>query len=179
MLPIAHAALPSSGPRSWGAPREGHVHNGVDLHAPRGTDVVAPAAGIVRHAYRQWHQGFTGYGRVVVLEHPGGTHTLFAHLDTVLVEPGELVEAGQQLGTVGTSLFTAEDHTAESGAPHLHFEASARPYPMPSSTGRLDPVQWLLGTIDGARRADAMGGGVALAFALGVTAWLLSRGRRG
>lgn len=147
MLPIKGATLPTDGVRSFGFKRsETHHHQGVDLPAHEGTDVLAVADGIVRHATDAWQQGFSGYGRVVVLEHPTlGAWTLYAHLAEALVAPGEVVKAGERIGLVGRTAFTHEDHTAmfqQSGA-HLHFEVSPRPYPQASEAPRLNPVAWL------------------------------------
>jgi hypothetical protein len=147
MRPIDNATLPTEGLRSFGFQRSAtHTHQGIDLPAREGVPVLAVAPGVVRHATHEWQQGFSGYGRVVVVEHPElGAWTLYAHLSEVLVAPGEVVSAGEMLGRVGRTAFTHEDHTAEfqtSGA-HLHFEVSPRPYPQDSEAPRLNPVAWL------------------------------------
>jgi murein DD-endopeptidase MepM/ murein hydrolase activator NlpD len=146
ILPIANAVLPTTGVRSFRDQRSAtHVHQGIDLPAREGTPVRAPDDGIVRFATHAWRQGFTGYGRVVVLQHEPRVWTLYAHLHDVLVQPGQFVGAGEQIGTVGRTQFSAPDHTsmfAESGA-HLHFEVSPKPYPQDSEAERLDPVAWL------------------------------------
>ena len=185
MLPLVGltvAALPRDGVRSYLFQRRpDHRHRGIDLPAPRGTPVLASAPGLVVHAVRQWQQGFTGYGRCVVLRHEGGAYTLYAHLETVDVHRGQHVEAGERVGSVGGSSFSrAGDYVDEDLGPHLHFEASARPYPMRSEDDRIDPVEWLLGTEQGEKVMVAAGGGAALvAFALGVAAFVLlaKRGR--
>lgn len=185
MLPIANARLPTAGKGAYLYQRSAtHRHRGIDLQAPKGTPVVAPAPGIVEHANRVWRQGFTGYGRNVVLLHADGTRTLHGHLDRVDVEHGELVEEGAQLGTVGTSAFTkAGGYVDERLGPHLHFEVSPRAYPQQSEAPRLDPVAWLRGvdfgtSLDVARpfhRPNPLLG----AFALGAFAIVLAkRGRR-
>lgn len=143
-LPVDGAKLPSSGILSYGFQRTPtHVHNGIDLPAPRGTLVRAAAPGTVIYANSEWRQGFTGYGRNVVIAHRDAW-TLYAHLETVDVVPGQLVIEGQRIGTVGNSRFTAPGNFADnSGGTHLHFEASARQYPLPSDAKRLDPIAWL------------------------------------
>lgn len=188
VLPFPTAKLPARGSkRSFmfdrGIKSTGvhHFHRGLDFPAPRGTPVHATAPGRVTHALRQWRQGFTGYGRCVVIEHPGGTWTLSAHLQTVAVEAGDQVEAGQVIGTVGGSQFTkAGRYVDENLGPHLHFEVATRPYPMPSEAERVDPERWLQGTLEGERvavAAEHSDSGAVVAFTLGVAAYLALRGR--
>ena len=55
-----------------------------------------------------------GYGICVVLYHHDGTSSLYAHMSSRIVEPGQEVQAGQVLGYVGS--------TGWSTGPHLHFE---------------------------------------------------------
>jgi hypothetical protein len=145
--PIQGAVLPLEGVRSFGFQRSAtHQHQGIDLPAPEGTPVYAVADGIVRYATSAWRQGFSGYGRVVVVEHaPLGVWTLYAHLSEALVAPGERVTAGEVLGLVGRTAYTHEDHEAlfsESGS-HLHFEVSPHAYPQDSEAPRINPVAWL------------------------------------
>jgi murein DD-endopeptidase MepM/ murein hydrolase activator NlpD len=145
MLPIASAALPTQGILSYGYQRSPtHAHNGVDMPAPEGTPVYAAADGAAVIASKEWRQGFSGYGRVVVLHHPQhGVWTLYAHLAEPAVAQGQLVKAGEVIGYVGRTQYAPDDHSSMTGAPHLHFEVSDRPYPMPSTQPRIDPVAWL------------------------------------
>lgn len=84
-------------------------HRGFDLAAPTGTEVAAAARGTVIHA------GPAGtYGNLVTLRHDNGFETRYAHLSTVGVQVGDVVEAGQDVGKVGS--------TGHSTGPHLHFE---------------------------------------------------------
>jgi len=84
-------------------------HNGLDIAAREGTPVVAALDGTVKRA------GPAGtYGNLVVIEHPDGSETRYAHLSTISVKPGQHLVAGQPLGAVGT--------TGRSTGPHLHFE---------------------------------------------------------
>lgn len=149
-IPIAAARLPKHGILSFGFQRaptsahpDGHTHNGVDLPAPIGTPVRAAHSGTVTHATNRWHQGFTGYGNVIVIDHGDGTHALYAHLNQAYVSPGQRVDEGAVIGEVGNTQYNAPDHVSLlSTGPHLHFELSPRPYPQPSAAARLDPVAW-------------------------------------
>jgi murein DD-endopeptidase MepM/ murein hydrolase activator NlpD len=84
-------------------------HRGLDISARRGTPVLAPADGVVVFAGRNG-----GLGKVLRLSHGFGYTTVFGHLDKTLVEPGEEVHRGQQIGVLG--------NTGRSTGPHLHYE---------------------------------------------------------
>ncbi|HJB20735.1 MAG TPA: peptidoglycan DD-metalloendopeptidase family protein [Candidatus Fournierella merdavium] len=73
-------------------------HKGADLMAPKGSEVLAMAAGTVTMA--QFHYS---YGNVVEIDHGNGLSTLYAHLDSIDVAEGDVVEQGRQIGTVGTT----------------------------------------------------------------------------
>lgn len=88
-------------------------HKGVDLVAPKGTWIHAPAAGVVIHATTTYEQG-DSYGTVVVIKHDQTYTSLFSHLDALAVRPGQQITKGTRLGTVGT--------TGQTTAAHLHFE---------------------------------------------------------
>ena len=84
-------------------------HEGLDIAAPTGAPACAAAAGTVTQA------GPAGtYGNLVVMRHADGSETRYAHLATVAVRPGDRLDAGQPLGTVGA--------TGRVTGPHLHFE---------------------------------------------------------
>ncbi len=89
-----------------------HGYNGVDLAAPAGTAVRAAAAGQVIVARGSGWNG--GYGLYVVVKHPNGTQTLYAHLSSLSIAAGDSVVAGQTIGGVG--------NTGRSTGNHLHFE---------------------------------------------------------
>ena len=102
---------------------------GLDLAAPAGSAVIAPAGGTVVFAGRA--QGAPSsrlrrFGNLVVLSHGPGGLTLFGHLARVEVKRGERVHAGQRLGTVGA--------TGWATAPALHYEYWR------SQAGRLVPT---------------------------------------
>jgi murein DD-endopeptidase MepM/ murein hydrolase activator NlpD len=99
-------------------------HEGVDLCAPRGTPIIAPADGVVRFAATR-----AGYGLMVAIEHGSGITTWFAHMGSIKVSNGQSVKRGQTIGTVGTS--------GRVTAPHVHYEVRA-------GGKALDPVQYML-----------------------------------
>lgn len=73
-------------------------HNGLDFIAPTGTPVQTVAPGSV--AYADW---LRGYGQLVIVDHGGGYHSLYAHLQAVTVTSGDAVELGDVVGSVGDS----------------------------------------------------------------------------
>lgn len=85
-------------------------HYGVDFVAPKGTSVYASHNAKVIFAGR----GFRGYGNLVVLEHPDGITSFYAHLNSILVSQGQLVDIGHRIGSVG--------NTGNARGVHLHFE---------------------------------------------------------
>lgn len=89
-----------------------HGNNGIDIAAPSGTSALAAAGGSVILARDGGYNG--GYGSYVVIKHPNGTQTLYAHLSSVSVSSGQTVEKGQTIGGVG--------NTGRSTGNHLHFE---------------------------------------------------------
>jgi secretion/DNA translocation related TadE-like protein len=97
------AGFGESGP-AWSSGR----HTGLDFAANEGTPVLAAAGGRVRSA------GSSGrYGNLVTVDH-GGVVTYYAHLSRIVVDAGDVVRRGQQLGEVGS--------TGNATGPHLHFE---------------------------------------------------------
>lgn len=89
-----------------------HGYNGVDLAAPQGTAVRAAQGGEVIVARGSGWNG--GYGLYIVVKHPNGTQTLYAHLSSLAVAMGDGVVSGQTIGAVG--------NTGRSTGNHLHFE---------------------------------------------------------
>lgn len=85
------------------------MHKGVDFAAPRGSDVIAAAAGVVVMA--EFHRG---YGNVVEINHGNGYTTRYGHNSKLTVQVGQRVEKGELIAKVGS--------TGRSTGPHLHFE---------------------------------------------------------
>lgn len=84
-------------------------HEGIDIAAPSGTPVIAPASGIVTAL--KWDPGF---GLYIEIDHGLGITTKYAHLLRARVSPGQYVKRGDIIAYVGNS--------GRSTAPHLHYE---------------------------------------------------------
>ncbi len=90
-----------------------HGHNAVDLAIERGTPIHAAAAGtvIISKSNGMWNGG---YGNFVMISHPNGVETLYAHMSKPAVSAGESVSQGEIIGYVGMTGMTT--------GPHTHFE---------------------------------------------------------
>ncbi|MFF2026403.1 murein hydrolase activator EnvC family protein [Streptomyces sp. NPDC058171] len=127
--------------RTWVAPLAGYElsagfggtgkrwasrHTGQDFAVPEGTPVRAVGEGRVAAV-----SCGGAFGIAVVVAHPGGYYTQYAHLSSAAVEQGEQVRASQWIGLSGT--------TGNSTGPHLHFEVRLTP----QLGSGVDPVPWL------------------------------------
>lgn len=106
--------LPGASAGDGFGPRGDRFHAGVDLAAPRGTPILAAAAGRVARAGAL--RG--GFGLGVVVDDGAGVETLYAHLAKVEARRGDLLVAGAEIGLVGA--------TGDANGPHLHFELHLR-----------------------------------------------------
>lgn len=112
---------------SWGAPRSGHTHQGVDMMADYGTPIVAIVSGTITYA------AYDGSGgNMLFLSGSDGNDYWYMHNQENFVGEGSQVKVGQQIATVG-------DTGNAAGTPHLHFEfhpgrgSAVNPYPLVSS----------------------------------------------
>ncbi|WP_342767636.1 M23 family metallopeptidase [Geodermatophilus normandii] len=122
------AVLPVSGARftSGFGSRWGTFHYGIDLAAPIGTPEYAAMDGVVVRA-----GAASGFGLAVYVLHDNGDVTVYGHMNEILVEPGQFVEAGETIALLG--------NRGQSTGPHLHFEVHRG-----GMNGRkVDPVPWL------------------------------------
>ncbi len=110
----------------------GHVefHHAIDMAACKGTPVKAAASGKVIVA-----QNLSGYGNCIMLEHNSRYKTRYAHLHRIMVRPGQIVETGEVIGSVGdTGLVRKSGRDAS----HLHFEVH-------QDGRRVNPLGFLFG----------------------------------
>ncbi|MBE9118660.1 M23 family metallopeptidase [Lusitaniella coriacea LEGE 07157] len=105
---------------------ENYYHRGVDYAASAGTSVIAPASGRVALVGRE-SEGFRVHGNTVGIDHGQGVLSIFLHLSRITANDGDFVQAGQQIGTVGS--------TGASTGPHLHWGLYVHGQ-------AVDPVPW-------------------------------------
>jgi len=100
-------------------------HNGMDIGAPEGTDIVAASGGIVIVA-----EYLRGYGNTIIIEHGDNIRTLYAHIrhGGIHVQVGDKVSKGDKIAEVGS--------TGRSTGPHLHFEVH-------KNGKQVDPLKYL------------------------------------
>lgn len=103
--PVQGSVISTYGPKS-----NGLKNDGINIAVPRGAPVVAADGGTVAYA----GSDIPGYGNVVLVRHPSGLMTTYAHLDRMFVQQDIVVAKGDLLGTVGTS--------GGVDTPQLHFE---------------------------------------------------------
>ena len=131
------ASLPGSKNIIW--PVEGYIysafnatrgkrrHGAIDIVTKKGVPIAAAADGIVSVA-SNGGKGFSGYGKIVILDHGKGLYTLYAHCDKLLVKMGQRVKAGEYIATVG--------RTGRATTDHCHFEVRI-------SGKKYDPLAYL------------------------------------
>jgi murein DD-endopeptidase MepM/ murein hydrolase activator NlpD len=124
------------------------MHQGIDIAAPVGTEIRAVADGTVADVSPDGQR--SGYGNTVLVEHPSGQLTLYAHMQKFGpgIRVGLPVDAGMVLGYVGTTHAPSTAYMA----PHLHFEvlkgkviaaATGKIVVNPTTPLRLEPQTWL------------------------------------
>lgn len=129
------AATPSIRPaRGWFTSKFGYrmdpmnrrptLHAGLDIAAPPGTPIHAPADGIVSYA---GYEG--GYGKLVSIDHGYGVVTRFAHTSRIYVEQGQKVSRWDVIAAIG--------NTGRSTGAHLHYEVRVHGVP-------VDPINYIL-----------------------------------
>ncbi len=99
-------------------------HEGVDIAAPYGSAIYAPADGSISFAGTKG-----GYGNALILDHGYGVSTLYGHTSVLYVKQGDKIKRGQLLASVGS--------TGASTGPHLHYEVHVDGVP-------TDPMKFVL-----------------------------------
>ncbi len=93
------------------------MHEGVDISNRKGTDVNAPADGIVSDIGSDW-----AYGKILVLSHGFGMTTRYGHLEKTVVKVGQRVKRGDKVAEIG--------NTGKTTGPHLHYEVKLNGIPV-------------------------------------------------
>ena len=99
-------------------------HEGIDVSAPMGMEIEAPASGVITNV--AWVEG---YGNMLTIDHGYGLVTRYAHCSKILVVRGQRVKRGQAIAKVGS--------TGLSTGPHLHYEVWVNGHP-------VDPMKYVL-----------------------------------
>jgi murein DD-endopeptidase MepM/ murein hydrolase activator NlpD len=99
-------------------------HEGIDVSAPMGMEIEAPASGVITNV--AWVEG---YGNMLTIDHGYGLVTRYAHCSKILVVRGQRVKRGQPIAKVGS--------TGLSTGPHLHYEVWVNGRP-------ADPMKYVL-----------------------------------
>ncbi|WP_089337896.1 M23 family metallopeptidase [Blastococcus mobilis] len=119
--PVEGARLTSGFGARWGT-----LHAGIDLAAPMHTPEYAVMDGVVLEAGPA-----SGYGLAVYIQHENGDVTVYGHMDSILVEAGQVVRAGDTIALLG--------NRGQSTGPHLHFEVHVGGL----NGEKIDPLPWL------------------------------------
>jgi len=98
---------------SFYGPRKDRFHDGIDIKARRGSHILAAASGKVIYS-----GSMRGYGKIIIIDHKNGYHSVYAHNSRHFVKRGQKVSQGEVIGKVGS--------TGRSTGPHLHFEIRKR-----------------------------------------------------
>ena len=107
----------------FGEKRGSRSHRGIDIAAPEGTPIFAAESGQVIFSGK-----ISGYGKVIVIQHPSGFATVYAHNRKNLVRAGQWVRRGEKIAEVGK--------TGRASGPHVHFEIRLNNVP-------VDPLKYL------------------------------------
>jgi murein DD-endopeptidase MepM/ murein hydrolase activator NlpD len=111
---------------AYGAKTNGKSNDGINLAVPEGTPIKAAEDGQVTYAGNE----LKGYGNLILVRHPNGYVTAYAHASELLVKRGDTIKRGQVIAKSG--------QTGDVGSPQLHFEIRKGSTP-------VDPLQFLSG----------------------------------
>ena len=98
-------------------------HSGLDIAAKTGTPIYSPSIAIVKLS-----ENMLVHGNTIILDHGWGIQSIYNHLDTLSVKPGDFIKKGHKIGTVGS--------TGLSTGPHLHWAVAVHQV-------RVNPHDWI------------------------------------
>lgn len=124
LIPPGKMMWPVNGKVSSGFGMRGkrHFHAGVDIPMPKGTPIHAAMDGTVIEVCTTRDKKYRGYGNGVLLQHPDGLVTMYAHCQKVLVKRGQKVRQGEIIALVG--------NTGRTTTWHVHFEVRKNDKPV-------------------------------------------------
>lgn len=99
-------------------PKKNLKHNGIDLAGKKNSPIYAMAHGRVVYAGNK----FSGYGKMILIDHGNGLSSLYSHLNKFFVSSGKRVKRGHIIGTMG--------RTGRATGVHLHFEVMEHKIPV-------------------------------------------------
>jgi murein DD-endopeptidase MepM/ murein hydrolase activator NlpD len=92
-------------------------HEGFDISARIGTDIIAPADGVIVEIGKTY-----GFGNLIIISHGYGIKTMYGHLSKILIKKGQSVKRGDKIALIGNSGRTT--------GPHLHYEIQLNGVPV-------------------------------------------------
>jgi murein DD-endopeptidase MepM/ murein hydrolase activator NlpD len=142
--PVRHYSVGSSfGRRRNPVTGRTTMHEGIDFTAPTGTRIHAASGGIVAQAgYRK------GYGKMIDIDHGNGLVTRYAHASILKAKPGDLIEKGQEIARVGS--------TVRSTGSHLHFEVRMAGHPLDPALFLSEAEPWREQLVDASRHVKTV-----------------------
>ena len=111
VLPVEGITTGVYGTRRFYNGKEGNYHNGLDIAAPIGTEIVAPSSGRVLLTGDYFYNG-----KFIYIDHGQNLKSIFIHLNKINVNVGDILKKGQIIGEVGS--------TGKSTGPHLHWSVT-------------------------------------------------------
>lgn len=124
LMPAAGHISSGYGPRMSPYAARIKMHEGLDIGAPIGTSILAPADGVITFAGAK-----SGFGNFVQIDHGYGIETIYGHASAVTVRKGQKVVRGDRIAIVG--------NTGYSTGPHVHYEVRVNGTP-------VDPLYYML-----------------------------------
>lgn len=123
------------GPRIHPVTGKRSTHTGIDLVKAHQAPILSFADGMVQFATEARGSGFGGFGKTVAVRDKAGHLHCYCHLDSIVVNVGQSVKAGDMVGRQGS--------TGISTGSHLHYEVRPKPAPSNGWGSHVDPTEYL------------------------------------